>query len=174
MIHEDAVFESPVVHVAQRRKAITIKYLTAAVARHKLEEGELTMLSRILLGVLGLIQVVNGLLMIGDTDSWYWAIPGVSQTGPMNHHFIIDIGLAFIVSGTSMTIGLRAGRAATTCALIGATWPALHALFHILEWFVDGFPSELSVAVADAQGVVFIGFLGFSLALRRARKEGAI
>jgi hypothetical protein len=31
MIHEDAIFESPVVHTPQRGKAITIKYLTAAV-----------------------------------------------------------------------------------------------------------------------------------------------
>jgi hypothetical protein len=31
MIHDDAVFESPVVHTAQRGKAITIKYLSAAV-----------------------------------------------------------------------------------------------------------------------------------------------
>jgi hypothetical protein len=32
MIHEDAVFESPVVRTPQRGKAITIKYLAAAVA----------------------------------------------------------------------------------------------------------------------------------------------
>jgi SnoaL-like domain len=32
MIHDDAVFESPVVHTPQRGKAITIKYLTAAIA----------------------------------------------------------------------------------------------------------------------------------------------
>jgi SnoaL-like protein len=32
MIHDDAVFESPVVHTPQRGKAMTIKYLTAAVA----------------------------------------------------------------------------------------------------------------------------------------------
>ncbi len=32
MIREDAIFESPVVHTPQRGKAITIKYLTAAVA----------------------------------------------------------------------------------------------------------------------------------------------
>jgi hypothetical protein len=32
MIHEDAVFESPIVHTPQRGKAITIKYLTAAIA----------------------------------------------------------------------------------------------------------------------------------------------
>ncbi len=32
MIHDDAVFESPVVHTPQRGKVVTIKYLTAAVA----------------------------------------------------------------------------------------------------------------------------------------------
>jgi hypothetical protein len=32
MIREDAIFESPVVHTPQRGKAITVKYLTAAVA----------------------------------------------------------------------------------------------------------------------------------------------
>ncbi len=32
MVHDDAVFESPVVHTPQRGKAITIQYLTAAVA----------------------------------------------------------------------------------------------------------------------------------------------
>jgi hypothetical protein len=32
MIHDEAVFESPVVHTPQHGKAITIKYLTAAVA----------------------------------------------------------------------------------------------------------------------------------------------
>jgi hypothetical protein len=31
IIHDDAVFESPVVHTAQHGKAITIKYLSAAV-----------------------------------------------------------------------------------------------------------------------------------------------
>jgi hypothetical protein len=31
MIHDDAVFESPIVHTPQRGKAITIKYLRAAV-----------------------------------------------------------------------------------------------------------------------------------------------
>jgi len=40
MIHDDAVFESPVVHTPQRGKAITIKYLTAAVATLKNPSSE--------------------------------------------------------------------------------------------------------------------------------------
>ena len=35
MIHDDAVFESPVIHTPQRGKAITIKYLAAAVTTLK-------------------------------------------------------------------------------------------------------------------------------------------
>jgi hypothetical protein len=40
MIHEDAIFESPVVHTPQRGKAITIKYLTAAVTTLKSPNSE--------------------------------------------------------------------------------------------------------------------------------------
>jgi hypothetical protein len=40
MIHEDAIFESPVVHTPQRGKAITIKYLTAAVTTLKSPSSE--------------------------------------------------------------------------------------------------------------------------------------
>jgi hypothetical protein len=40
MIHDDAVFESPVVHTPQHGKAITIKYLTAAVMTLKSPSSE--------------------------------------------------------------------------------------------------------------------------------------
>ena len=40
MIHEDAIFESPILHTPLRGKAITIKYLTAAVATLKNPNSE--------------------------------------------------------------------------------------------------------------------------------------
>ena len=112
--------------------------------------------------------------MIGDAEAWYLTAPGVSSTGPMNHHFIVDIGLAFVASGAGMMIGLRTGRIAATFALAGATWPALHALFHIQEWFTDRLPPDLRTAAVEALGVVLVGFLGFAFAVLRAREEGAI
>jgi ketosteroid isomerase-like protein len=42
MIHDDAVFESPVVHTPQRGKAITIKHLTAAVRRLTIQAPNLS------------------------------------------------------------------------------------------------------------------------------------
>jgi len=132
------------------------------------------MFSRGLLGVLGVIHLANGLFMVGDPHGWYWATPGVSRTGPVNHHFLVDIGLAFVVSGFGMLIGLRPGRVAATFALAGATWPALHAFFHVWEWFADGAPRDPRAAAAEAVGVVLVGLLGIALAGSRARKEGAI
>jgi hypothetical protein len=132
------------------------------------------MLSRALLGLIGLFHLANGLAMIGDAHAWYEATPGVSQTGPMNHHFIVDIGLVFVASGAGMLAGLRAGRTAAILTLAGATWPALHALFHISEWFADGFPRDPVVAATNALGVVFVGLLGLALAFWQARKEGAV
>ena len=40
MIHDDAVFESPILHTPQRGKAITIKYLSAAVMTLKSPSSE--------------------------------------------------------------------------------------------------------------------------------------
>ena len=132
------------------------------------------MLSRGLLAVLGLIHLATGVFMIGDPEGWYWATPGVSRTGPMNHHFIVDIGLAFLASGAGMAMSLRTGRTAAALALAGAVWPALHALFHISEWLASGFPRDPLVALVETLGVVFVSFLGLALAFLRARKEGAI
>lgn len=123
---------------------------------------------RVLLVLLGLIHLANGLFMISAPASWYAAAPGVSDTGPMNPHFIVDIGLIFVASGAGMAMGMFSGRPAAAFALAGATWPALHALFHIFEWIADGFPRDPRIAATEAVGVVFVGLLGVALAIARA------
>jgi hypothetical protein len=129
---------------------------------------------RVLLALLGLINLGNGLLMLAAPHRWYDEVPGVVGTGPFNHHFVVDIALAFVASGAGMLAGARGGRTAATLALAGATWPALHAVFHIVEWLTNGFPRDAGAAAAEVIGVVFISFMGFALAALRARQEGAI
>ena len=131
------------------------------------------MLVRVILSVLGLLNLGNGLNMLAAPHLWYETVPGVAATGPFNHHFVIDIGLAYVASGAFMLAGFRDGRVAAAIALVGAAWPALHALFHISEWIMDGFPGDAMNAVTQVVGVVLIGFLGIVLALERALKEGA-
>jgi hypothetical protein len=132
------------------------------------------MILRYLLGFLGLFHVLNGLWMIAAPENWYAAVPGVPLEGPFNHHFIGDIGLAFLASGAGMLAGVRSGAKWATLALAGATWPALHALFHVWEWLSDGLPPTAQIMFATGFGVMFVSFLGFALAWLRAKQEGVV
>ena len=132
------------------------------------------MVIRILLGILGLFHLGNGAAMLLAPESWYAATPGVGMTGPMNHHFIQDIGLAYLASGAGLILGARAGRTAATLALAGAAWPALHALLHVWGWIAHGIPRDATAFVSEAVGVVALAALGALLAGLRARNEGAM
>jgi hypothetical protein len=48
---------------------------------------------------LGLALAANGLLMLLDPAGWYALAPGVPETGPLNLHFVRDIGCAYILTG---------------------------------------------------------------------------
>lgn len=129
---------------------------------------------RAILFVLGLFHLVNGIWMLAAPASWYAAVPGVAATGPFNHHFVIDIGLAFIASGVGLMIGVRASKTASAFALAGATWPALHALFHLQIWLTHGLPDTTTGLINEGVGVILVGLLGASLAFFNARKEGIV
>lgn len=124
--------------------------------------------------LLGLLHLGNGLWMLVAPDGWYAAIPGVSLTGPTNHHFIADIGLAFTASGVGLLIGARAIRSAGAFAVAGATWPALHALLHLWGWIHMGVPASASVAVSEGIGVMLVGALGAALAWIRFSQQGGL
>ena len=62
---------------------------------------------RLLLVVLGLFHIANGALMLLAPGLWYTMVPGVIDTGPLNQHFIYDIGMAYIASGAMLVLGAR-------------------------------------------------------------------
>src|SRR5262245_28106150 len=67
-----------------------------------------TMTRILCLGValaLGVAAVANGLLMLASPEGWYFAVPGVTTTGPFNQHFIRDIGLIFLFIGAAFLAG---------------------------------------------------------------------
>jgi hypothetical protein len=154
---------------------------TKWVAGHKVPvstvfrvKDETKMAMRLILALLGLFHLMNGMWMLIDPHGWYLAVPGVVDAGPMNHHFIVDIGLAFVASGAGMMAALRTGKTPAILALAGATWPALHALFHVWGWIVDGVPHDARVLISTGIGVILVSFLGIALAWLRARKEGVV
>jgi len=128
------------------------------------------MFVRLLLGATGLYQLVAGFIMLIDPERWYASVPGVTATGPMNHHFIIDLGLAFAASGAGMLMGLRKSPTAAAFALAGAAWPALHGLVHLWGWLSEGVPNATDVVATDLGAVMLPSFLGLALAIVAARR----
>jgi len=129
------------------------------------------MVARILLLLLGGLYLANGAAMLIAPMNWYEAVPGVTGTGPFNHHFILDIGMAFITSGGLLALGARAGLASASLAVAGAAWPILHALIHIAGWFTSGFPAEPRLIFSEVVGVVALAALGGVLAGIRVKGE---
>ena len=129
------------------------------------------MMVRVLLLVLGGLHLANGVAMLVAPMSWYEAVPGVTGTGPFNHHFILDVGMAFIASGGLLALGARMTSSAATFATAGASWPILHALIHITGWFTTGFPSAPRIVFSEVIGVVTLAALGGVLAWFRTKGE---
>src|SRR5215472_2018283 len=59
---------------------------------------------RVLAVILGIGLGLNALLMLAVPAAWYAAVPGVTQTGPFNPHFVRDIGAAYLVTGAALIL----------------------------------------------------------------------
>lgn len=94
---------------------------------------------------------VNGAYLLLFSGHFYETVPGVTQTGPFNHHFIVDIGFAFLVSAAAL--GWGAYKRIAPLAVFGGGWPVLHGLYHLQIWLAAGLPLN-RVALADWAGVI--------------------
>lgn len=82
--------------------------------------------------VLGIGLVLNGIMMLAVPDAWCAAVPGVTQTGRFNPHFVRDIGAAYLVAGASLT-WFAARPQARPAAQAGAAFLAVHGLIHLWD-----------------------------------------
>lgn len=101
------------------------------------------MLLRLFYTLIGALSVLNALIMLFAPVYWYGElIEGVKNTGPMNLHFIRDIGLAFLACGLGslwIALRLRESRALHfgITIFIGG-----HGVFHVLEILRGSLPHE--------------------------------
>lgn len=82
--------------------------------------------------VLGIGLIVNGITMLAEPSAWYAAMPGVTETGPFNPHFVRDIGIGYLVSGAGLLWFVLSPRA-WPAALASAAFLGLHALLHLRD-----------------------------------------
>jgi hypothetical protein len=86
-----------------------------------------------LAAVVGLASTANGAFMLISPADWYFAVPGVTTTGPFNQHFVRDIGLIFLLVAIAMLAGVVRPVARVSLWSAAALWLAGHALFHFWE-----------------------------------------
>jgi len=93
-------------------------------------------MNRAVLGLailLGIGAIGNGMFMLGWPANWYFAVPGVTTTGPFNQHFVRDIGLIFIGVGAAFLLGTARPVYRIVAWGAAAVWLSGHALFHVWE-----------------------------------------
>ncbi len=83
--------------------------------------------------VLGAGALANGLFMLVAPSAWYFAVPGVTTTGPFNQHFIRDIGVVFLFIGAAFVIGASRAHLRVVLWAAATAWLTGHALFHFWE-----------------------------------------
>ncbi|MEJ6003126.1 hypothetical protein [Paucibacter soli] len=82
---------------------------------------------------LALGLAANGLLMLLAPGAWYAGMPGVFYTGPLNEHFVRDIGCAYLVAAAGLLWRALQPQRGAAAALMGAGFLLLHAGVHVWE-----------------------------------------
>ncbi|WP_066586759.1 hypothetical protein [Sphingomonas pruni] len=82
---------------------------------------------------LGIGALANGTFMLVSPLDWYFAVPGVTTTGPFNQHFLRDIGLVFLFVGAAFLIGTARPGWRVPLWSAASLWLCGHALFHFWE-----------------------------------------
>ncbi|RDJ27269.1 hypothetical protein DWF00_09870 [Bosea caraganae] len=121
-------------------------------------------------GFNGVFLSANGLFMLIDPLTWYELVPGVTDTGFFNQHFIRDIGMIQLFLGVAFVLGMLVPERRIGLWAAATAWLSAHALFHFWEVAV-GICSP-SVLPRDFPAVTLPAILGIVLtlwAIRRSR-----
>jgi hypothetical protein len=93
------------------------------------------------LAVFAIANLVNGAWMLFDPAGWYAGLPAaVPDTGPLNPHFVRDLGGAFAVMGIGLLwAAFRPGvRLPVLVAVL--LFYAFHALIHVTDTIAGRLP----------------------------------
>jgi hypothetical protein len=86
---------------------------------------------KILTLVLAAAMAANGVYMFIDPAGWYAMVPGVPATGPLNYHFVRDIGIAYFTAGAALAWSVTG--AGWRASALAALFLGGHALLHLGE-----------------------------------------
>lgn len=102
---------------------------------------------------LGVLLAANGGWMLLDARHWYGAVPGVIDSGPLNLHFVRDIGAVYLLCGLAFLALARHARA-RPYAIAGCAFLLAHGALHLMEVAMG--VHELEHLRADVPGVLLL------------------
>jgi hypothetical protein len=125
------------------------------------------------LGVFAVVNLANGVWMLVAPADWYRRLPAaVPDTGPLNEHFVRDIGSAFVMMGCALLAGaLRPALRAPALAFVSLFY-VLHALVHVTDTLAGRLPP--SHWLIDLPGVYLPAAILVVLTAVAARQRSAV
>lgn len=88
---------------------------------------------RTIAALLGLGLLPVAAVMLVAPAFWYELFPGVLESGPLNHHFVRDLGCAFLAAGGALFYAAAKPRNAHSLVAAAAALLVLHAIVHLAE-----------------------------------------
>jgi hypothetical protein len=89
---------------------------------------------RVIFLVLGIMNAANGLWMLLLPQGWYHDLPaGVPDTGPLNTHFVRDLGGAFLTIGVALLVASSRPAMRRPVLVFAALFYVLHAAIHVRD-----------------------------------------
>ena len=120
---------------------------------------------RPLLFALATLQFLNGALMLAAPQFWYGAVPGVTETGLFNSHFIRDTGLGFLSAGCALGVAGWYATVVRPLVAIASIFLLGHALLHLAEMVLHG--ADPGHAARDIVLIVLPALLPLTVFTRR-------
>ncbi len=128
----------------------------------------------IVLGLAAFVSLGNALWMLVAPEHWYLNLPaGVPDTGPLNLHFVRDIGCAFLTTGAGLAWAALTTRPAVRvpCVALAALFAGAHGALHLFDLARGALGPEHWLL--DLPGVFAPALLLGALAVHFARQGGA-
>lgn len=88
----------------------------------------------IVLGFFAFGNLFNALWMLGFPVHWYFNLPaGVPDFGPLNEHFVRDIGCIYFLMGAALALGAFVPRWRVAALAVATLFYVLHAIVHVID-----------------------------------------
>jgi hypothetical protein len=90
----------------------------------------------LILFALGALHLANAFWMLSAPGNWYANLPAaVPDTGPLNVHFVRDIGCAFLSSGVALVWAAMSSQVGVrlACVVLAGVFVVGHASVHVFD-----------------------------------------